>query len=173
MSKIFLAGFALLFFGSACAGLQSSELGGSAGKGKPPVISQSFASKQLAAGDTWKIFLNASDVNGDMKQIVSTVSQPGVGESVSYTRIKKEDEKEFSGYIYLTTFNSPNYSALNFTTLTLTVQIKDAAGNISKPQVFPLSFNSTFTQEPPPPGVFKEKDMGGILVTLRTPSGRR
>ena len=38
MSKKFLAGFALLFFGSACAGLQSSELGGSVGKGEPPVI---------------------------------------------------------------------------------------------------------------------------------------
>ena len=173
MSKIFLAGLALLFLGSACAGLQSSESGGSVSKGEPPVIIQSFASKQLAAGDTWKIFLNASDVNGDMKQIVSTVSQPGVGESVSYTRIKREDEREFSGYIYLNTFDAPNYSALNSTTLTLTVQIKDTAGNISKPQVFPLSFNSTFTQEPPPPGVFKEKDVGAILITLRTPFGRR
>ena len=173
MSKILLASFALLFLGSACAGLQSSESGGSVSKGEPPVIIQSFASKQLAAGDTWKIFLIASDADGNMKHIVSTVSQPGVGESVSYTRIKKEDEREFSGYIYLNTFDAPNYSALNSTTLTLTVQIKDTAGNISKPQVFPLSFNATVTQEPPPPGVFKEKDVGAILITLRTPFGRR
>ena len=173
MSKILLASFALLFLGSACAGLQSGESGGSVSKGEPPVIIQSFASKQLAAGDTWKIFLIASDADGNMKHIVSTVSQPGVGESVSYTRIKREDEREFSGYIYLNTFDAPNYSALNSTTLTLTVQIKDTAGNISKPQVFPLSFNATVTQEPPPPGVFKKKDVGAILITLRTPFGRR
>ena len=49
-----------------------------AAEGKtPPVIFQSFASKELRAGDVWKVYLKASDPEGKMKYIFATVSQPG------------------------------------------------------------------------------------------------
>jgi len=54
-----------------------------------PVITQSFASTSLGAGDTWKVYLNASDPDGDMKYIVCTIDQPGIGiYPVSFTRVK-------------------------------------------------------------------------------------
>lgn len=68
------------------------------------VITQSFASTSLGAGDTWKVYLNASDSDGDMKYIVCTIDQPGIGTyPVSFTRIKEENRQELSGHIYLNT----------------------------------------------------------------------
>ena len=167
MRKAFLLGLVLFLIAIGCAGSQKTvEIEKKEEKPvKPPVISRSFASPRIWPGETWRIYLTASDPDGEMKYIVSTIDQPGVGTyPVSLTRIKEEDRKELSGYIFLITFGLQN---LNFVNLTLTVQIQDTAGNYSQPEVFPLSFNNTYPQEFPPPGVFLEKDLGPILIQLR------
>ena len=93
-----------------------------------PMIVQSFASKELRAGDVWKVYLKASDPEGKMRYIFATISQPGVGiYPVSITRIKGENRKEFSGYIYLNTAPIPPTSFFNLTlTLTVNIQGKEA-----------------------------------------------
>jgi hypothetical protein len=136
-----------------------------------PMIVQSFAPKEITPGDVWKVYLKASDPDGKMKYIFATVSQPGVGSyPVSITRIKDENQKELSGYIYLNT--APARSARFFNlTLILTVNIKDEKGQFSRPAVFPLSFMAKPSPEAPPEGVFNEQDLGPIMVTLRTVGG--
>lgn len=163
-----LAGMGLLLL-VGCAALggleQREKIYGKAA----PVITQSFASKQMKLGDTWKVYLNASDPDGDMKTILSTIDQKGVGTySVSFTRIREDQQRDnLSGYIYL---NTVGVSGLDYTTLVLNVQIQDKAGHYSAPASFPLAFNPTFQQENPPPGVFKDKDLGPIMIVLRTTS---
>jgi hypothetical protein len=112
------------------------------------------------------VYLKASDPNGQMKNIVEEVFQPGVGYALGNTKIKEENQKEFSGYVYLNTLSGG--SALNFSTLTLTIWIQDRSGNFSNPVVFPLEFNSRYIQQAPPAGVFEGKDLGPIMVTLRS-----
>jgi len=169
MGKKFLAAFMLLFFIlgiMGCAGLEPIEVREKTYGKAVPVISESFASKQIRPGATWKIYLIASDPDGDMKNIVCIVEQPGVGTyPVSITRIGENNQKELSGYIYLNTFSRDD---LNFVTITLTVQVQDKAGHYSQPAVFPLSLQSRSRQEPPPPGIFKENDLGPIMIQLRT-----
>ena len=149
-----------------CAGLEPREMQESKSRKAAPVIRQAFASKQIGPGDTWKVYLIASDPEGEMKNLVCIIDQPGVGEyPVSLTRIKQENQKELAGYIYLNT-QSPD--DLNFVNITLTVQIQDRNGDFGAPAIFPLSFNSRFRQEPPPPGIFPEIDLGPILIRLRT-----
>ncbi len=98
-----------------------------------------------------------------MKNIVCTIYQPGRGEyPVSITRIFPW-ASQLNGYIYLGT---SAFTHLNFTSLTLTVQIQDAAGQYSKPVQFPLSFNDLYQQEPPPPGIFKDHDLGPIMINV-------
>ena len=58
---------------------------------------------------------------------------------------------------------------LNFVNISLTVQIQDNAGHYSQPTVFPLSFHLTFQQELPPPEIFKENELGPIMINLQTP----
>lgn len=136
-----------------------------------PVIVQSFASNELRAGDVWKIYLKASDPGGKMKYIFATVSQPGVGTyPISIIKIKGENRKELSGYIYLSTAPIRSTQFFNLT-LTLAVNIQGNGGLFSKPAVFPLAFNPQATQEAPPDGVFKEQSLGPIMVNLHTVSG--
>ena len=134
-----------------------------------PVITQSFASPQIAPGKNWRIYLKASDADGDMEAIVSTVYQPGVGTyPVSFTRIGENYGKELSGYVYLFI---PHLDALDNVGITITIQIRDRAGQFSQPVKFPLSIGFLSQEESPPPGVFQENDLGPILVDLHTIGG--
>jgi len=55
-----------------------------------------FASKELIPGDTWKVYLKASDPDGDLI-ISSQLSISQVGDyPVSRTRIREENGKEIN-----------------------------------------------------------------------------
>jgi hypothetical protein len=175
-SVIAFISFWLIVAAAGCANVERK--GGEAGSpaAQPiqaakaiPVINQSYASPQIAPGKNWKVYLKASDADGDMETIVSTVHQPGVGTyPVSSTRIKENDRKELSGYVYLFI---PHLDGLDNVGITITIQIRDRAGQVSQPGKFPLSIGFLSPQESPPPGVFQENDLGPILVDLRTIGG--
>ena len=159
----FFIGMALLFF-LGCAthhGLMSeNEIYGP----QSPVITQAFASKQLALGDTWKVYLNASDPEGDMEYIVCAISQPGVASyPATRTNIRERWQKDLSGYLYLTTGNE---RTLEFLTLRLTVQIQDKEGHYSKSVSLPFTFTPKPRREDPPSGIFKEQSLGAIMINL-------
>jgi hypothetical protein len=135
------------------------------GTNQNPVIMESFAAKEIKSGDTWKIYLKASDPAGKMKYIYATIDQAGgFAYPLSLTRIKRQNAKELSGYIYL--FTSGIGNDMTYQTLKLTVHIGDGSGNFSNEAIFPLAFQPRAVQEPPPPGVFKEEDLGPIMIEL-------
>ena len=139
-----------------------------------PVVTSHFASSDLRPGDTWKIYLRASDSDGDMRNVVAVVKQAGVGVSpVSFTRIREENRKELSGYVYLNTMGGSSYSSLTFYGLTLTLWVQDRAGNFSDPVEFPLTFGSRVeAQAVPPAGAYPEEDLGPVMVFLRSMSAQ-
>jgi hypothetical protein len=141
------------------------------GKGAAtPVITQSFAAKEISPGETWKIYLNISDPEGEMRNIYAMVYQPGVGEyPASIIRVKEENRKELSGFIFLWTSN-PWYP-MDYANIGLTVQVQDKSGNFSQPAFFPLSLTARASQEAPPQGVFKEQALGPVMVKLKTMDG--
>jgi hypothetical protein len=167
MKKNVLMGMLVLLFGAGCATYGSMGPQNIAGN-FPPVITQSFASARLQPGKTWKIYLNATDAEGGMRYIVASVFQPGVGEyPASFTRIHQGEQKNLSGYVYLNTMGLGGTGQfLNFSYITLTLDIQDDAGNYSKSFVFTVNFNDLYKQQSPPPGVFKDKNLGPILVNL-------
>jgi hypothetical protein len=137
-----------------------------------PVITESFASQELKPGDSWKIYLKASDPDGDLQSVVAVVDQKGVGSyPLSFTKLKEGNQKELSGYVYLNTSGPYGDSWLYSYSLTVTVQIKDKAGYYSQPVVFPVSFNNGFTQQPPPSGIYEENNLGPVLVVLHPIDG--
>jgi hypothetical protein len=70
--KIVTTVFIVLGLAAGYAALAGAEATGKA----TPVITQAFASKELIAGDTWKVYLKSSEPDGDMRYIVSTLYQP-------------------------------------------------------------------------------------------------
>jgi hypothetical protein len=119
------------------------------------VVTPSFASPKIAPGDDWKVYINASDPDGDLKDFICTIRQPGVGNyPAGISRIKEGNQEELSGYLF---WEISPQAKLDFAEITLSCQIRDPAGQVSKPVEFPLSINSRHTQDPPPPGVFQRK----------------
>ena len=135
-----------------------------------PTITASFAASEMTPGATWKIYLKASDPDGDMRYIVATVKQAGVGVyPVSFTRIREENRKELSGYVYLNTLSSSNYSSLLYYGLILTIWVQDRAGNFSAPVEVPMTFGARVeAQQDPPAGTYKEQDLGPVMIFLRS-----
>ncbi len=134
-----------------------------------PIITRSFASREICPGDTWKVYIHATDPEGDMKTIICEVSQAGRGSyPVSYVKVPEGQGAEFSGFIYL---NTGTGQGISFVHLILQVEIQDRAGNLSRPVSFPLVFNPRAEQEPPPPGLFQDKEIGPVMVSLDLQTG--
>jgi len=139
----------------------------------PPVIGQYFASNQLRPGGQWKIYIVASDPDGDMDTLVAIVTQPGLASyPVSMTRIKEENAKDLSGYFYLNTSGPLGHDFLYNQELSVSIQIKDKAGHTSQPVSLSVLLVGGQNPKLPPAGAFHEKDLGPIMVTLRPASGR-
>jgi hypothetical protein len=163
MTSKILALFSALILGWGSTGLAMAA----PAEKEVPVIGQSFASKEMRPGDVWKVYLKASDPGGKMKYIFATVFQPGVGFlPPSIIRIQGENQKEFSGYIYLNTAPATSSQLFN-QTMTLSVTIQGKGGVFSQPVVFNLYFTPGPKGEVPAEGVFKEQDLGPIMVTLK------
>ena len=163
-SRIFLFGLVLGAFG--CTGLEPIETREAIYGKASPLIHKSYAASQIRPGDTWKVYLLASDPDGDMKNIVCTIDQPGVGiYPASLTRIAEGQREEVSGFLYL---NTQGFENLAFVPLTLTIQIQDMAGHFSPPAAFSLLLSPTGQNQPPPPEAFPEVNLGPIMIRLRT-----
>jgi len=134
-----------------------------------PIITRSFASREISPGDTWKVYIHAADPEGDMKSIICAVNQAGRGSyPVSYLKVPEGQGAELSGFIYL---NTGAGQSLPFIHLTLQVEIQDRAGNLSRPVFFVLAFNPRAEQETPPPGLFQDQEIGPIMVFLDLHTG--
>jgi len=134
-----------------------------------PVIITAFASTELRQGETWKVFLQAQDPDGDMNRIVCTLEQPGVGvQPASFIKIREDRRRNLSGYIFL---NTGSVSGFQFASCRLTVQIQDKKGNPSNSVSFPLTLNPRAVQQSPPPGVFQDEDLGPVQIPFPSMPG--
>ena len=144
-------------------------------KGSPPVIDFSWAQDKIRQRDDWRIYISATDPDGDMNKIYFTVDQEGGGDyRPDISNVKKGMEGKMTGYFVLRT-NSPQ--DLHNLSLTLSVIISDRGGNESKPVTFPLTIDGE-RMEPLPPDrtpsdLAKELDrrLGYIGIELMRRSG--
>jgi len=166
--RILLVGLIINFAVTGCSGIMMSVEKKEEVYGKePPMITESFASKEMRPGETWKVYLKASDPGADMDYILATVFLVGTkAYPVSFIKVREGNGKEINGYIYLNT-QVPEYEFLNFSSLNLTVQVRDKVGHFSPPVEFPLSFNPRAVQDQPPSGVFKDQTLGPVMTTLK------
>lgn len=138
--------------------------------GSPPVITHSFAVEKLSHGDTWKIYLEAEDPDGDMRTIKYSIRKGGYGHGFKSFVIKKGNRGGLLGYLD-GFFSSPATAVAEWTELTLTLYIRDKRGNTSDKVVFPLALTRGVKQDPPPPPFDKGglKGLGVFWVKLYAP----
>ena len=140
--------------------------------GSPPVITHWFASEELSQGDIWKIYVEANDPDGDMRQFVCVFNQVGYGPySADYVVIKKRHREKMKGYLNFFSSGGAGIRMPEWTQLRLTVYILDKGGNVSNKVLFPLVLSRGAKQGLPPPpfDVGGLDKLGTIMVELVNP----
>jgi hypothetical protein len=140
--------------------------------GSPPVITASFASKEVSHGDNWKIYLEANDPDGDMQRFVYSISRAESGyRSKRLMSIKEPNQARLLGYLSVE-ISPPQDAQSEWANLTLTLHIRDKGGNTSDKLVFPVALSRKVEQASPaaPFDVDALKDLGRVWYKLRVPS---
>jgi hypothetical protein len=144
---------------------------------QPPAITRSYAADKGGYGQTWKIYIEAEDPDGDMFKIASELQQEGVRyqKSVDTIFVKKRDQKSLKGYLALDTFflREPGLSVSS--RLALRVSITDKAGNESKTAVFHFEYTGKTSEPTSLPAPFDQGDipkLGNIVIEGKYPPPR-
>lgn len=142
-------------------------------QGSPPVIKNSFAATEVSHGDTWKIYLEANDPDGDMRKFVYNIkiSERGSGR-VNYVHIRKADRERMLGYLDVI-IAPPETAQAEWGNLTLTLYIRDRAGNSSEKVAFPVAMTREVKQASPPSpfNTGELKGVGTIFYEFPVPRG--
>jgi len=146
---LFLAIMAIPLIVGSCATVAERE---TEPAGSPPVITHSFASEKLSHGDTWRIYVEANDPDGDMRHFVCVFKQVGYGYySSEYVRIKKHHREKMKGYLTFYSGAGDGLLLPEWTQLSLKVYIQDRGRNTTNKVVFPLVLSRGSKQGAPPP----------------------
>ena len=164
IKKVVLAVLVFLLL-SGCA--VSQHPGETTDADHPPVILATYASKVIRPGSVWKVYLKATDPDGDMKQIDAVMWQTGYGYyPTDITWIKKDDAKEVAGYLYLNTPPEPTLLSDRFI---LTLLVVDREGKKSEPVKVPLQFDYVPPEKLPEAWQpVADNQLGGILIRIQS-----
>jgi len=140
------------------------ELEGAYGVNKPK-IEASFASPWLSPRDIWRVYLNGSDPDGDIRWIQVSLWVPGGVMTTARIDVDPDQAAKMSGYLTLHSMDLPE-SLLRFgnSDLRLYVALEDRAGHVSERVVLSVSMALGSIQEGPPGGRFQEKFLGEVPV---------
>ena len=174
MSRIIFTGSILIVLLSSCAGVGTVP---SPSGTQPPVITRSYAPDNGAYGQTWKIYIEAEDPDGDMFRIASELQQEGVRyrQSVDFIPVKKRDQKYLKGYLSLDTYFLREPILGVSPRLALRVSIVDKAGNESKTAVCNFEYTGRTSESTSLPAPFDQGDipkLGNILIEGKYPPPR-
>lgn len=130
----------------------SSAQGQTRTQGSPPVITKSFAAGRVGRGKEWRIYLEASDPDGDMRYFVWVVDQVGYGKyPTDQIAIRKQYRKELKGYLRAFIQARRRGGVPEWTQLNLTLYIRERGRNTSNKVTFPVVCSQSAKEEPPPP----------------------
>lgn len=141
--------------------------------GSPPVITHWFASERVNRGDIWKIYLEASDPDGDMRHFVCVLDQVGYGPyPAEYVVVKREHREKLKGYLRFFTSAGMGLQMSEWTRFSLTVYIRDRGRLTSNKVILPLVLSQGAKQGPPPPPFDSAPldILGAISIELIDPS---
>jgi hypothetical protein len=125
-----------------------------------PMLEKVWVSPEVNHGDLLKIYIKASDKEGDMRWIMVSAGRGKGAIYGSVIRLKKEDRKDLNGYVFWDTGKAANRTASG----TVEITIEDWKGNESETLSLPVKIVSTGAKSQSAPGEFKDKAIGPIMV---------
>jgi hypothetical protein len=129
-------------------------------EGSAPVLEKVWVSPEVNHGDLLKVYIKASDPDGDMRWIQVSAGRGKGGLAGSVIRLKKEDRKSVSGYVYWDTGKAANRNVSGMIEIT----IEDWKGNESETVSIPVKIVSIGAKSQAAPGEFQDKSIGPIMI---------
>ena len=163
---------ALIWIVLGCVSCTQHRTQSQTGKGEAPEIIDSYAAEVIRSGETWRVYLKAKDNDGDMRNIIASLSQTGRGVTgTSSTPIEEKHSEEVAGYLALRT---PRDRRLGRDRFTLRIFVEDSQGNRSETVEFPLRFANVPTAETPEKWEkIEDRSLGFIKITVKSSARRR
>lgn len=106
---------------------------GPVGDKHSPVVEAITAQKEIGEGSLWKIYVRASDPDGDLDKIHVTFSQPGGGSYSPDLLIQKEMTNKLNGFILIWA-RLQGGGATGDIYGDVDIRVEDRAGNMSQPK---------------------------------------
>jgi hypothetical protein len=136
-----------------------------------PVITHAHAIDKGPNGTVWKIYIEAEDAGGDMNYVLVVVDQTGQGRyPADRVLLDPRHRSHLKGFLQWNTLRAEGLR--EGTHITVTVSIRDMAGNVSNEVVFPFTFVSGAGAQEDIPAPFDEQNIpriGQIGVSLVNP----
>jgi hypothetical protein len=125
-----------------------------------PTIETAFASETTPPRSIWKIYLNGSDPDGDIRDIKIWAEVPWYTIPVTFTT-RSSQGKTLSGYIEFDTLWFLNFAP---SWLRVQVMLMDRANHKSELIEFQTELSALAKPESPPEGMFQDITLGSIPV---------
>ena len=134
-----------------------------------PIITHFFAVERGRYLDVVKLYIEATDPNGDMLRIATVIEETGSGyHPPDWTFLKPNQGSQFAGYLQWNTHSL--FDVGEWHNVTLKVSVFDRSGNESNVVVFPFEFVSEVLPKPQPPAPFDQGNaskLGHVMTELR------
>jgi hypothetical protein len=143
---------ALMVLGAASV---SSAQGG-------PVLEKVWAPAEVNWGSILKVYVKASDPEGDMRWVLVSAGKTGQAQPTGSTpiRLKKDVRKSVNGYVYWDT----NMAAQKNTEGIVVIQVEDFKGQESEPMTVKVKIVPKGAKVEQPPADFQEAEIGPVIL---------
>jgi len=133
-----------------------------------PVLEKVWASPEANYGDIVKIYIKATDKQGDMRFVLVSAGQKKNTIGATMIRIKKPARKDLNGYIWWDSSKAVSKDVSGVAE----ISIEDWKGNESKTVVVPLKLMSQGAKVEPKPAEFQENESGPIMIETTRGGGQ-
>lgn len=142
---------------------------GPVGKAHEPVLEVMTAQAEIRNGETWKIYIRATDPDGDLDKIQVTFGQSGVGPYSPDTLYFDKKAASLSGAISVWAYLKGGWGGDETIHGTVEVLVADRAGNVGNAKIMNFEVQTfgpkdTFT---PPSGINTNIDLGQVEFPLQ------
>jgi len=136
-----------------------------------PVLEKVWAPAELTSGKILKIYLKASDPQGDMRWLVVSGGRAGTTHPSGAVpiRLKKSLGKDLNGYIYWDT----SKAFIKEATVKVEILVEDWKGNESETKSVTVKIVNKGVKAEKAPADFQEVEIGPIMVgEIEKPKGK-
>ncbi len=151
---VIFSAFIFILAGCGPGGFILPPREGPVGEKHTPVIEAIAGQNEIGTDQLWKIYIHATDPDGDIDKIWVFFSQPGTGGYPNYPLVLENPMKELNGAVLTWTRLAGSGIQSGLIYASVEIRVEDRAGNMSEIKKLEFTLSSFGPEDkfiPPPP----------------------